>query len=171
LKRKGLAFGLILLFVAQLVGHQLAFVLVKHHAKSIIRTDISALQNKDLVQKITANQDLVWEEAGEEFSLHGSMYDIIGFDKASNSYLCIADTKETDIIQYYNHWLHSNNGDSAKKKNAMAALKWQTIECIVLCDNSKHLEHASTKIEIPNIPSLLTKDIKRAIDAPPRLIA
>jgi hypothetical protein len=149
-----------------MVGHELAFIFAKHHAKEIMSANIASLQKSAIIEKIAPQKISTWEDEGKEFVINGKMYDVVGYDKKEQVYLCINDSKESDIVQYYNQWMQSNQGSKEQKKGVLAALKWYTIECPIEIINKEAIP-TSNYIPIAFISKYYNSEITSIVEAPP----
>jgi hypothetical protein len=128
--------------------------------------NLASLQKSAIIEKIAPQKISTWEDEGKEFEINGKMYDVIGYDKKEQVYLCINDSKETDIVQYYNQWMQSNQGSKEQKKGVLAALKWYAIECPIEINNKESIPtNCYTPIAFSSKHH--SADIASIVEAPP----
>jgi hypothetical protein len=118
-------------FAMSQIGHHLVFSLAKWNAKEIISQDLKLNIVNELVEKISDNKYIHWEEKNEEFELAGIMYDVVKKEVINNQlvYYCINDQKESGLIQLYNNWMQNEHSNEQGKQNAKSILKYTQIEC------------------------------------------
>lgn len=129
--KKTIAILLLGVFIMSQIGHQLVFTLAKWNAKEIINQQLKLNIVDNLVEKITDNTNIHWEEKDEEFELSGGMYDVVKKEVINNQtvYYCINDQKESGLIQVYNHWMQNQHSNNQSKQSSISILKFTQIEC------------------------------------------
>jgi hypothetical protein len=111
------------------IGHHLVFNLAKWNAKNIVKQNLKAHIVDDLVEKISDNPNINWEEKNVEFELAGQMYDVIKSEEINHKlvYYCISDHKESSLLLLYNSCIQKNSKGHHQKNNKIE-LKYISIE-------------------------------------------
>jgi hypothetical protein len=96
------------------------------------------------------------------------MYDVVKKEVQGQKtiYYCINDSKESNLLDVYNQWIHSDKSNAHQKNSGKLALKYSTLECT--------LTH-SIEGEMPAIllssnfkyQAIAFQNIHLSMDAPP----
>jgi hypothetical protein len=166
--KKAAAIIVLSIFVLSQLGHHLVFELAKWEAKKIIKENIKTNKFEGVIEAIAENTCMSWEEKDQEFELNGQMYDVVKKEVQGKKiiYYCINDSKESNLLDVYNQWIHSDKTNTHQKNSGKLALKYSTLECI--------LTH-SVEGEMPAIllsgnfkyQAISFQNIHLSMDAPP----
>lgn len=158
--KKCSAIVVLLVFVLSQLGHHLVFQLAKWDAKKIIAVSYKYNKFQGVVEQIEASHFMSWEEKDHEFELNGQMYDVVKKEVKAGKliYLCINDSKESNLLSIYNQSQHHNN--------SKLALKYNCLECVLVNQSEKGLIFSLISSKF-NIEKNSFQNIHLNMDAPP----
>ncbi|MEI7587849.1 MAG: hypothetical protein WCJ68_00045 [Chitinophagia bacterium] len=130
----------ILLFLAlssQLGTYVMYMVQQELNKENIAQQMARALPEEQLV-KIKNNPAIKWEEAGKEFYLNGTFYDVVNTKKINGEtwYYCINDKMESQLYKNYTASLKSSNETLPASNQGKHVLKF-SLSYFILHNNSE----------------------------------
>jgi hypothetical protein len=121
---------LLFVFSFNLAGYYPFFEILQLQVKREIRARIKNSVPKNALHAIKLSENeknMHWYEAGEEFNLHGKMYDIVQTEirNGETIYHCVDDTEEAKLFAQLDELVNQNlaNDNSASGKTARNLLK------------------------------------------------
>lgn len=114
-------FFLLFLSISQ-IGHSIIFYVQLWHIKTIVKEAVSAGVQESFCDIIEDNENIRWEEAGEEFSLNGEWYDVVTSKKSGGKTLlyCLNDKKEERLLQTFTNTIALTSGHEKGKSDQYA---------------------------------------------------
>ena len=129
MKRSITIFVLSLLFFSQ-IGYRIIYLIQQHELKEAAEARLLSAVNSDQFEQITEEDNLnniVWEEAGKEFSLNGQLYDVAKKEVVNGKTIlyCLNDKKEEQLVEEMIKKERSNADNTSGNKDGKHTIKFQ----------------------------------------------
>ena len=120
------SFILLLLVLGSQLGTYIVYVVQEELNKENIAQAMAKKMPEDELVKIKYSQAIQWKEAGKEFYLGGTFYDVVKTQKIKGEtwFYCISDTMESQLYNKYSASLNTNTESVPLNKENKQLLKF-----------------------------------------------
>jgi hypothetical protein len=124
--KKIITISFLLLLLSQ-AGYYLIYTFQQWQAKEAMEARLRGSIPLSLTEIIESCSDIVWEEAGKEFYLHGQLYDVVTIKKEKGKIFlyCLSDKKEGSLLKDFCSKVKKDNGSDSGNKNGKHIVKFQ----------------------------------------------
>ncbi len=118
--KKTIAIFFLLSFLISQNGQFIIYYIQRLEIKRLVREELLAGIDNRFLEVIAENENVIWEEEGEEFSLHGDFYDVIKIEQSGDKTLlyCVSDKNEGQLIQNYARDVKSTQSGKNSKQSS-----------------------------------------------------
>ena len=159
---------LLLLALSSQLGTYLVFVVQEELTKESITRQIAQKLPTSALVKIKNSSSIQWEEAGKEFYLNGSFYDIVTTEKNKEEtwFYCINDTIQTQLYNNYTAALSSSTETLPIGKPTKPSLKF-SLSYFLVSDITSLAPTTLWHTAYYNLMSPSIHSISQEVQAPP----
>jgi hypothetical protein len=159
---------LLFLAVSSQLGTYIVYELQQKLNKENIAQAMAKKMPEDELVKIKYSQAIQWEEAGKEFYLGGTFYDIVKTQKIKGEtwFYCISDTMESQLYNKYTASLNTNTESIPLNKENKQMLKF-SLSYFILYPTTEALALPTLNKRYFNSMGQETLSIALPINAPP----